>query len=122
VLARGPDNLRRHDRRLCQDFLDGAGGVEGLTVYGPNDPDRRTGVFSVNVRGLGSEELAGELETRFGVLTRAGIHCAPLAHRTIGTFPRGTCRLSFGAFTTADDVRFAASALAELAAAVARRG
>lgn len=121
LLERGVEGLREHDRKLCEAFLAEADGVEGLKVYGPRNLDDRMGVFSVNVAGHAPDELAGELERRFGVLTRPGLHCAPLAHRTIGTFPKGTCRLSFGAFTTAADVRHAASALRELAAVSLRR-
>lgn len=73
------------------------------------------GVFSVNVAGMSPGELADVLEADFGVLTRPGVHCAPLAHMTIGTHPVGTCRLSFGPFTTQDDVRAAADALATIA-------
>ncbi len=117
LLERGPGALRAHDRSLAERFLAGADGVDGLTVYGPRELDDRTGVFSVGVAGLGPGELARELERRFGILTRPGIHCAPLAHRAIGTFPAGTCRLSFGAFTTAEHVDRAVEALQALAAA-----
>jgi len=122
VARRGVAALREHDRRLCELFARLTEGVEGLTVYGPRDPDRRCGVFSVNVAGLSPHQLAGLLEADFGVLTRPGVHCAPLAHRTIGTHPAGTCRLSFGAFTTEDHVRRAAEALSTIAqrAAVGR--
>jgi selenocysteine lyase/cysteine desulfurase len=78
-------------------------------------------VFSVNVAGMSPHELSGAIERDFGVLTRAGLHCAPPAHRTIGTYPAGTCRLSFGAFTTEDDVRLAAAALTRIAENVASR-
>ena len=117
LLGRGIDHLRRHDMELCGAFL-AAARADGLTVYGPTHLAARCGVFSVSIAGLKPYELAGVLETRYGILTRPGLHCAPLAHKAIGTFPAGTCRLSFGAFTTADDVRFAAAALAEIAAAV----
>ena len=115
ALHRGVADLRRHDRRLCELFLQSAAGAEGLTVYGPADPDRRAGIFSVNVRGLSPQQLAERLEREFGILTRPGIHCAPLAHKTIGTLPSGTCRLSFGPFTSAADVRLAAEALTRIA-------
>jgi selenocysteine lyase/cysteine desulfurase len=73
-------------------------------------------VFSVNVDGFQSPSaLAEVLEADFGLLTRSGMHCAPLAHQTIGTHPAGTCRLSFGPFTTEAHVRRAAEALATVA-------
>jgi len=116
LLERGVDDLRRHDRALSERFLAGTDAVAGLSVYGPRDPEDRTGVFSVNVAGYEPGVLASVLEERFGICTRSGVHCAPLAHRAIGTFPAGTCRLSFGAFTTADDVAYAADALRRIAA------
>jgi len=121
LLKRGVEDLRRHDRRLCQAFLAGTADAEGLTVYGPGNLDDRGGVFSVNVAGLKPDALAAELERRFGVLTRPGLHCAPLAHKAIGTFPAGTCRLSFGAFTTLDEVAAATNALREIASGATRR-
>ena len=115
VLDKGVDALRQHDAILCEAFLEGAAAVAGLTVYGPKDVARRSGVFSVKVEGLTPGELADTLEADFGVLTRPGVHCAPLAHQTIGTHPGGTCRLSFGAFTTLAEVAHAADALRQIA-------
>jgi len=122
LLDRGVEAIRRRDRELCGLFLELTEGVAGLSVHGPRDPDRRCGVFSVNVDGMGPMELAGALEADFGLCTRPGLHCAPLAHETMGTHPAGTCRLSFGHFTTADEVRLAAGALASIAEKAAVRG
>jgi len=119
ILHRGVEALRFHDEKLCRLFLQLTDGVERLGVYGPRDVAHRVGVFSVNVDGFKNPiALAEALEADFGLLTRPGVHCAPLAHQTIGTHPAGTCRLSFGAFTTETHVRRAAEALA----AVAQRG
>lgn len=115
VARRGVANLRDHDAALCRLFGELTAGAARLTVYGPREVADRAGVFSVNVAGLAPGELAGALERDFGILTRPGVHCAPLAHETIGTHPGGTCRLSFGAFTTEDHVRAAADALAKIA-------
>ena len=119
VLGRGVDELRDHDVQLCRLFLSLTDGVEQLRVFGPRDLAHRSGVFSVAAGALSPSELAEILEKDFGILTRSGVHCAPLAHETIGTYPAGACRLSFGPFTTADDVRYAAAALAEVAESVA---
>ena len=115
VLERGVAELRDHDRGLCELFIELTGGVEHLTVYGPKEPDLRAGVFSVNLPGLGPRELAACLERDFGICVRPGVHCAPLAHETIGTHPSGTCRFSFGPFTTEEHIRRAAEALAKIA-------
>jgi len=119
VLDRGVAAIREHDERLCELFLERTGGVENLTVYGPRAIQDRAGVFSVNVAGLGPQELTDLLERDFGLLTRPGIHCAPLAHKTIGTYPAGTCRFSFGPFTTPEQVRRAADALVRVASRAA---
>jgi len=115
VLDRGVADLRAHDERLCELFLERTDGAEHVTVYGPRDVAHRAGVFSVNVDGLSPGDLAAVLESDFGICTRPGVHCAPLAHQTIGTHPTGTCRLSFGPFTTEDHVRHAADALTKIA-------
>jgi len=115
LLERGVGCLRRHDEALCATFLEATEGVEHLRVYGPGDIQLRTGIFSVNIDGMSPKELADRLERDFGILTRPGVHCAPLAHKTIGTHPTGTCRLSFGPFTQDRQVRYAAEALAEIA-------
>ncbi len=116
LLERGVENLRDHDVKLCELFMDKTDGAAGLRVYGPRDVSDRMGVFSVNIDGLSPGELAATLEQDFGICTRPGVHCAPLAHQTIRTHPAGTCRLSFGAFTTEDDVAHAADALERIAA------
>ena len=117
LLARGVQKLRAESLAHCRRFLGALASVPGLTVYGPGpmELDKRTDVFSIRLDGYAPYELAGLLESRFNVLTRPGLHCAPLAHRTIGTYPEGTTRLSFGPFTTAEEVDLAAGALAELA-------
>lgn len=115
LLEQGVDNLRKHDVELCKLFLERTDRLENLTVYGPRSMEHRSGVFSVNVAGYKPGELAEVLEQEFGLLTRPGIHCAPLAHETIGTHPVGTCRFSFGPYTTVENVRYAAESLASIA-------
>jgi cysteine desulfurase/selenocysteine lyase len=119
ILERGVSAIREHELTLCELFLERTGGVEHLTVYGPRDPVLRAGVFSVRIDGTTPGELAAALEKDFGICTRPGVHCAPLAHKTIGTHPAGTCRLSFSPFTTEGDVAFAADALLKIAQRVA---
>jgi len=121
ILDRGVDDIHAHGRALTERFLVATENVEGLTVYGPDRSElqHRTSVFSVRVAGRSPYDLAAALEQRWGILTRPGVHCAPLAHKTIGTHPEGTTRLSFGPFTTADQVDCASAALSRLAAEAA---
>jgi cysteine desulfurase / selenocysteine lyase len=118
ILDRGIDNLAAHDRELIATFLEGISevAIPGLSYYGPRGVKHRAGVFSVRLEGLDPAELAAVLESSYGILTRPGIHCAPLAHQAIGTLGLGgTTRFSFGPFLSAPDVNFATDALAEIA-------
>ncbi len=119
ILERGIESLARHDRELVQTFIEGMeemGKIEGLTYYGPQGVKDRIGVFSVRIEGIEPYELAAILESSYGILSRPGLHCAPLAHQAIGTAQfGGTTRLSFSPFLTVQDVNYATDALAEIA-------
>jgi cysteine desulfurase family protein len=115
VLRQGLHNIRAHERELTGALLDGLAGIPGLAVYGTRDPARCMPVVSCTVEGMSPSETAIQLEQDFGVLCRTGLHCAPAAHRTLGTFPEGTLRLSLGLTSTEADVRRAVSALREIA-------
>lgn len=116
ILDRGVDALWRHERELMAAMLEGLADVEGLTCLGPPTLENRCGVFSVRIEGYDQPQtLSDVLEAEFGILTRSGIHCAPLAHQTIGTQALGgTTRLSFGPFVTLDDIRYACDALSQI--------
>jgi len=123
ILRRGVNEIARHERELCTAFIEAVQNIEGLRFFGPNSSANRVGVFSIRIDGFTPLELSEQLEKEFGILTRAGLHCAPLAHQAIGTFSdqqtesqSGTTRLSFGVFTQKSQVQFAAEALATLAA------
>lgn len=104
--------LQEHERAICTQFLEATAGIEGLMVYGPRNAGARVAVFSVRVAGYRPEELSAVLEGEFGILTRSGLHCAPLAHETIGTHADGgTTRISFGAMSTSADVERCVAAL-----------
>lgn len=118
VLKQEAKKIRAHDETLCAQFLRKTENIEGLTVFGPRDLQHRAGVFSLRVADLSPHELADRLEEQYGICTRPGVHCAPLAHKTIGTHPVGTCRMSFGPFTTERHIELAADALANIAQSV----
>lgn len=108
--------MQTHDRALSQRFLNGLRRISGVELVGPDTVESRVGVFSLDFPGKDNAEVAVVLEERFGILTRCGLHCAPSAHRMLGTFPRGTVRLSFGWFTTEDEVDRALEAIAAVSA------
>jgi cysteine desulfurase/selenocysteine lyase len=108
--------LAGQDRQLLATFLEGIDNVDGLSYFGPRGVKDRIGLFSVTIDGFEPQELSAILESQFGILTRSGIHCAPLAHAAIGTAARGgTTRFSFGPFLSLPDVQYATDALAEIA-------
>ncbi len=116
IMEKGIDDIRLHDAELCKEFLALTDGIEGLTVYGPTDLEKRMSVFSVSIKGYTPSELAGVLEQNYGLLTRPGLHCAPYAHKSIGSFDLdGTTRFSCGVFTSLSDIQKAASALSDIA-------
>lgn len=119
ILDQGIDKLARHDRELVGAFIEGLADVPNLTYYGPQGVKNRLGVFSVRIDGVDPHELALILESSYGLLTRPGLHCAPLIHQTLGTTHfGGTTRFSFSPFLTPQDVAYAADALADIAASV----
>ena len=115
LLERGVEQIQAHKLELTRAFLEGARAVSGRVVYGPARAEDREPVFSVRMEGLDPHELAAALDVECGLLTRAGLHCAPLAHQTIGTLPAGTTRLSFGALNSIEHVHAALEGLARMA-------
>jgi len=110
------EKLAALDQDLVRVFIDGVSGVEGLSYFGPQGVRNRIGVFSVRLEGMTPAALSAALEENFGILTRSGLHCAPLVHRALGTAHLGgTTRFSFGPFLSKQDVSFATDALAQIA-------
>ena len=111
VETRGVEALRAHEMALCQRFLEGLSSIEGVALCGTKDLNRRVGVVSVDFLHKDNAEAAFELELDYGILTRCGLHCAPSAHKTLDTFPRGTVRFSLGFSSTEADVDAALCAI-----------
>lgn len=111
----GIPQIAQHKTSLTECFLKEVSSISGVKVYGPSLGMPRTAVVSLNLEGYPPAELAHYLATRFGIMVRSGLHCAPIAHQTIGTYPHGTVRFSFSYFSTPKDIEYAVSALRELA-------
>ena len=107
----GIDALRAHELELTARFLEGLRTIPNLRLCGTEELSRRVGVISVDFTQADNAEAAFRLENEFGILTRCGLHCAPSAHKTLGTFPQGTVRFSLGFSSTAADVDAALAAL-----------
>jgi cysteine desulfurase / selenocysteine lyase len=103
------------NRQLTARALDRLSAIPGITIYGPRDPARRTSLVAFNIAGHDPVRLAGSLD-RAGVESRAGCHCATLAHYALGLSPPASCRLSFYLYNTPDEVDRAVDALAAIVA------
>ncbi|MBC7347361.1 MAG: aminotransferase class V-fold PLP-dependent enzyme, partial [Clostridia bacterium] len=118
LLSEGVARVRRREKELTAYLLELLGGVAGLTVYGPRDPERQVGVVSFNLDRVGAERVAFILDDVYDIQVRSGLHCAPQAHRTIGTLDRGTVRIGLGYFNQESDLEALATALKEIAAEI----
>lgn len=114
LLGRGVTALCAHERALTARLLTGLAGAD-VRVVGLKDGGGRVGVVSLDFCGMDNAVAAYRLESEFGVLTRCGLHCAPNAHKTLGTFPQGTVRLSIGHSTSEAEIDFAADAVKRIA-------
>lgn len=115
----GIDKIRTHELTLTQQFLDGLQQLEAqklLRIIGKTDCSKRVGVVSISTDKMDIAELAFILADRYAIATRVGLHCAPNAHKTLGTYPTGTLRFSFGWHNTAEEVNVALQALKEVLA------
>jgi len=104
VLDQGVETIRRHECTLNRRFLDCVQAIPRIRVYGPLDAENKVGVVSFNIAGVSPSDAGLILDQRFDIMCRIGLHCAPAAHRTIGTYPTGTIRFGWSWFTTVDDV------------------
>ncbi len=117
----GLDAIRERESALTGRLLAGLGSIEGVTVHGPPTAEGRTSAVSFTLDGVAPADAAAALCAEHGVVCRAGFHCAPLAHETIGTHAGGgTVRMSPGYFTTEAEIDRALEGVAAVVGAVAR--
>lgn len=104
VMGQGRGRILAHERAMANQLIAGLRSVRGAELFVPQEPEQRTGVVSFRLAGVDCETAAEALGRR-GICVRAGLHCAPLAHRSAGTLDTGTIRASVSAFTTSDQIR-----------------
>jgi cysteine desulfurase family protein len=139
ILKEGVDTIRRHEKKLTEHLLKALYDVQGLSIYGPLQAEQQTATLSftfdsilpsdgdpgftgcgaINLawmeEGLPIDEAGDLLDAEYDILVRTGLHCAPLAHQTLGTYPEGTVRVSCGYFNTIADMDHAAAAIRRIA-------
>lgn len=115
VLETGLAAIRAKGELLVAQLLEGLRAISGVTVYGPAQGER-AGAVSFNLEGHDPATLSYLLDTDYDISVRSGLHCAPDVHRTIGTYPGGTVRVSPGFFNGEEDIAYFLKALHELQA------
>lgn len=108
------ETLHRQAMEVTRLFLEGINAIKGIEIIGENGMNGRTSVVSLHFPGSDNGEIAYELDKYYGIMTRSGMHCAPSAHQTLGTFPHGTVRFSFGHTNTSEEIHSALGALSKL--------
>lgn len=115
IKATGLAVIRAHETELLRHLLAGLAGIPGVQIYGSLNADAHGGAVSFNLTGRDPSRVGFTLDREFGIVCRVGLHCAPDAHATIGTFPNGTVRISPGYFNTHHDIDQLLSALSSIA-------
>ncbi len=115
VLKKGTDNILSHERYLANNLINRLDSIDGVTVIGTHDINRRNGTVSFVIDGMPSEEVARILALNYDIAVRGGWHCAYLAHKTLGTAKDGAVRVGFGLYNSMYDVRALSYAVADIA-------
>ncbi|MDD4237135.1 MAG: aminotransferase class V-fold PLP-dependent enzyme [Desulfotomaculaceae bacterium] len=115
IRMEGIERIRQHEMALTKRFLEGASGIKGMTLYGPEQLYHRAPVVSFSLEGKPAGKVGYVLDQQYKIACRAGLHCAPDAHRTLGTLEQRLVRFSFSYFNTEREVDFAIRSLSEIA-------
>ena len=114
LLKQGVEQIHEKEVSLARRFLKGIAEIPDITIYGDVDSQMRTAIVSLNLGDVDSAEISDWLWEDYGIAVRAGAHCAPLMHKTLGTEQQGAVRFSFSCFNTEEEVDAAIRALKEL--------
>lgn len=99
-------NIKEKEEDLCKIAIDNLSNMDFVTLYGSKNTHDRTSAISFNINGLDASEVGYILDNEFGIITRTGLHCTPLAHKTVGSFPNGSVRISLGYFNDRNEVSY----------------
>lgn len=117
ILEEGLEKIYAHEKKLTAYALEQLSKLKGITIYGPDLDRERAAVISFNLKGVDPQELATILDEHYGIATRAGLHCTPLAHQVLNTDELGSVRISFGYFNTIEEIDRLIAALEEISQA-----
>ncbi|OAT81754.1 aminotransferase class V-fold PLP-dependent enzyme [Desulfotomaculum copahuensis] len=114
ICREGIEKIRRHEQELTRQFLEGVKSIKDIRVYGPCDASRQAPVVSFAVGERPAGDIGAILDQNYNIACRAGLHCAPDAHRTLGTFEQKLVRFSFSRFNQPGEVEYALYCLREI--------
>jgi len=115
IFSEGLERMRAHEQYLMDRLIEGLSNIPGLTLYTAKNGPKQAPVISFNLRGYEPGEVGAILDEAFDIKVRTGLHCAPAAHKTLGTYPLGTVRLSPGYFNTVEEIELTLHALEKIA-------
>jgi len=115
IFDQGMERIRIHEQLLLDQLLEGLSQIPGIILYEPEDMRRRAPIVSFNLHGWEPAEVGAILDQAFDIKVRTGLHCAAAAHKTFGTYPQGSIRISLGHFNTAQDIESVLQALGKIA-------
>ncbi len=105
VLEKGIEQIHAHEKKIIQQLWEGLSVIQHIQLYGPPPGEHRGSVISFRGKNVDVNQMNYALDITCGISARAGLHCAPLAHQTMGTYPEGTIRFSPGFFTTTEEIQ-----------------
>ena len=117
----GPENIAYYKQLLLKRFHESIKDIKGIKMYSLMENDRNSGILAMNFLEYDSSEIANILDVQYGIATRGGFHCAPLAHETLGTEIQGLVRFSLGCFNTIEEIDYTANALRTISSKLFRR-
>jgi cysteine desulfurase family protein len=106
LLKEGLNNVRDKELELLDKFIQGIYNIENIEIIGKKTLEKRTGILSLDFTNKDNGVISHQLSRDFGIMTRCGMHCAPSAHKTLGTFPRGTVRFGLSHFNTLEEIEY----------------
>ena len=115
LLKYGVNNIRDNEINLINNFLEGLLNIESIKLIGKKTTIGRTGILSIDFIHNDNGLVSHELSKTYGIMTRSGLHCAPSAHKTLGTFPNGTVRFSVSHFTTIEEIDYTIDCINKIA-------
>lgn len=114
ILKEGISPIREKELQITSKFLKEIHNLSEIKIIGIKDIKNRTAVVSLDFLNRDNGIVSHYLNKNYGISTRSGLHCAPSAHKSLGTFPRGTVRFSFSHFTTIEDINYSINAISKV--------